>query len=64
MKGLEREALYELSQDPEAIAIYAGEIDPCQTPVNVAGRVITKFLFKGRMRMRRKPTRRRNKLAV
>jgi hypothetical protein len=44
-KGSEREALYELSQDPEAIAIYAGEIGPGQTAVNVAGRVITKFLF-------------------
>jgi hypothetical protein len=46
-KGSEREALYELSQDPEAIAIYASEIGPGQTAVNVAGRVITKFLFNG-----------------
>ena len=43
--GAQRDALSELSQDLQAIEIYAGDIAPGETAANVAGRVITEFLY-------------------
>ena len=43
--GLQRDALAALSQDIQAIEIFAGNIAEGETAANVAGRVITKFLY-------------------
>lgn len=43
--GPQRDALAALSQDIQAIEIYAGNIAEGETAANVAGRIITKFLY-------------------
>ena len=44
--GAQRDALAALSQDIQAIEIYAGNIADGETAANVAGRIITKFLYR------------------
>jgi len=44
--GAQRDALAALSQDIHAIEIYAGNIADGETAANVAGRIITKFLYR------------------
>ena len=43
--GPQRDALAALSQDIQAIEIYVGNIADGENAANVAGRVITKFLY-------------------
>jgi hypothetical protein len=43
--GAQRDALSQLSQDIQAIEIYAGNIADGETAATVAGRIITKLLY-------------------
>ena len=44
--GPQRDELAALGQDIQAIEIYAGNIADGETAANVAGRIITKFLYR------------------